>query len=190
MDTVLIVGLGNPGSQYSCTRHNVGFMTVDAIACDYDFPDFSRKGHALISSKRVNGNNIIILKPQTFMNLSGNGIAPVVSFLKVRKDNIIVFHDDMDVKLGSLKVKFAGGSGGHNGLKSIDSLISNNYWRVRIGIGRPTGDVVSYVLDKFIENECDVLDNVIRRISSNFDKLISDKNVFVQCVCNPQYRGE
>lgn len=190
MNTVLIVGLGNPGDQYACTRHNAGFMAVDAIVDECGFPAFSEKGNAVITSKKIDDANVIILKPQTFMNLSGKAVWPIVSFFKIPADHVIVMHDDMDIKLGGVKIKSGGSSGGHNGLKSIDSFISNNYWRVRIGIGRPElkTEVVDYVLNKFSKNELLAICATFDRISHNFKKLLIDKNNFIQAVSNNQFK--
>ena len=189
MNTILIVGLGNPGEQYQHTRHNVGFMTVDAIASENGFPEFAEKGNALITANRFGDNNVVLLKPQTFMNLSGKAVGPIVSFFKIPNDNIIVIHDDLDVKVGSIKVKQGGSAGGHNGLKSIDSFISNNYWRVRIGIGRPKlkNEVVDYVLNKLNKDELSVIGATFDRISHNLKKLLIDKNNFIQAVSNNQF---
>ncbi|MFL1705927.1 aminoacyl-tRNA hydrolase [Campylobacter sp. MOP7] len=153
---ILIVGLGNPGSQYEKTRHNIGFMLVDLLKTE-KFAD--------VSSSKFQGelfkfSNLLLLKPQTFMNLSGNSVKAVNDFYK--PERIIVIHDDLDLKLGTVKFKIGGSSGGHNGLKSIDSLIGSEYERVRIGIGRSDkASVTSHVLGAFIEDENECLQKVL-----------------------------
>lgn len=153
---ILIVGLGNPGSQYEKTRHNIGFMLIDLLKTD-KFTD--------VSSSKFQGqlfkfSNLLLLKPQTFMNLSGNSAKAVNDFYK--PERIIVIHDDLDLKLGTVKFKIGGSSGGHNGLKSIDSLIGSEYERVRIGIGRSDkASVTSHVLGAFSEDENECLQKVL-----------------------------
>src|SRR5574344_122438 len=145
----LIVGLGNFGSEYVYTRHNVGFMTADSIAQEFSFGICKSKFDGLIAEGNVAGEKCMLLKPQTFMNLSGNSVVKAANFYKILPENIIVIHDDMDLELGKIKAKVGGGAGGHNGLKSIDANIGNGYNRIRIGVGQPMGGsekVVSHVL--------------------------------------------
>lgn len=128
---ILIVGLGNPGDEYKNTRHNVGFMLIDELVSDgFDTVGGSSKFKGELYKK----GSLLLLKPQTFMNLSGNSVKAVKDFYK--PERIIVIHDDIDLKFGAMKFKFGGSSGGHNGIKSIDNLIGNEYERVRIGVGR------------------------------------------------------
>ena len=148
----LVVGLGNPGSEYENTRHNVGFMAVDFLAQKYGFSPFRNKFDALIAEGKIGKEKVFILKPQTYMNLSGNAVVKAAHFYKILPENIVVIHDDMDLQPGQLKVKTGGGAGGHNGLKSIDAAISPNYHRIRIGVGHPDGKgeaVVNHVLSSF-----------------------------------------
>ena len=128
---LLIVGLGNPGTRYGSTRHNVGFMAVDFLAG----ADATWKKEK--NSLTARGNNIIYAKPQTFMNLSGAAVQALMTFYKIPPQNLIVIHDDLDMEFGKVRTKTGGGAGGHNGIKSIDSAIGNNYQRIKIGIGRP-----------------------------------------------------
>lgn len=176
MDNILIVGLGNPGDQYTYTRHNAGFLVLDKFAEAHNFPDFIKKGNAMVSVSKIGNSSVILMKPQTYMNLSGDAVWPVVSFFKIPKYRVFVIHDDLDVKLGNVKLKFAGSSGGHNGIKSIDSKISSNYWRIRIGIGRPTGmiPVPDYVLQKFSNEEMCTFDKVSSDLILHIDKIIQD----------------
>ena len=134
---LLCVGLGNPGQQYLMTRHNIGFMAIDAIGCSYDFPSFKKKFQGEYSEHKINDTAVGLLKPQTFMNLSGASVQSAMAFYKLKSEQVIVIHDDLDLVPGQIKVKLGGGAGGHNGLKSIDQSIGNNYWRLRLGIGHP-----------------------------------------------------
>lgn len=149
----LIVGLGNPGAEYAGTRHNIGFMTADAIAAHYKFSPFRSKFEGLIAEGNIDGEKVLVLKPQTYMNLSGNSVVKAAVFYKILPENIIVIHDDMDLRIDQIKAKTGGGSGGHNGLKSIDAAITPNYHRIRIGIAHPGGgkgeEVVNHVLSRF-----------------------------------------
>ena len=173
----LIVGLGNPGAEYARTRHNVGFMAVDEIAQHFNFSPYKEKFSGLIAEGKIGGEKVFILKPQTYMNLSGNSVVKAAFFYKILPDNIIVIHDDIDLQSGQLKAKIGGGSGGHNGLKSIDSQITNNYNRIRIGVGYPKGakaEVVNHVLSKFSQEEMDLLSEDIDIIVNNIEILIKD----------------
>ena len=135
----LIVGLGNPGKEYENTRHNVGFMVADTIFKEYGFANFKDKFDGLIAEGKIEGEKVYLLKPHTFMNLSGNSVIKAANFYKILPENIIVIHDDMDLPIGKIKAKIGGGSGGHNGIKSIDAAITPNYNRIRIGIGHAIG---------------------------------------------------
>jgi PTH1 family peptidyl-tRNA hydrolase len=169
----MCVGLGNPGQQYAMTRHNVGFMAVDTFAKSYDFPDFKKKFQGELSERRLDGSSYILLKPLTYMNLSGSSVQAAMAFYKLKSDQVVVFHDDLDLVPGQIKVKFGGGAGGHNGLKSLDQLIGNNYWRVRIGIGHPgvRNMVTSYVLSPFLATDHDWLVELLQKLSKEFPNL-------------------
>jgi PTH1 family peptidyl-tRNA hydrolase len=168
----LVVGLGNPGAEYVATRHNVGFMAADEIHRRYNFSSFRSKFDGLIAEGQIEGEKVYLLKPQTYMNLSGNSVVKVANFYKILPQNIIVIHDDMDLPTDKIKAKLGGGAGGHNGLKSIDACISANYNRIRIGVGHPqnkTGEnVINHVLSGFskadkvnIENDIDIVTDII-----------------------------
>ena len=155
---MLIVGLGNPGSEYEQTRHNIGFMVIDALV--------KRQNAQKLSSSSFDGElfkskNHFLLKPLTFMNLSGNSIVKVKNFYKI--EDVVVIHDDLDLPFGTLRFKYAGGHGGHNGLRSTDEKISKEYSRVRMGIGKPEhkGEVASYVLGNFSKDEMPYLEEWI-----------------------------
>jgi len=146
---MLIVGLGNPGSEYKNTRHNIGFMVIDALIKRQD----AQKLSASFDGELYKFKNHFLLKPLTFMNLSGNAIVKVKNFYKM--DAVVVIHDDLDLPFGTLRFKYGGGHGGHNGLKSADEKISKEYTRVRMGIGKPEHreEVTSYVLGSFTAQE-------------------------------------
>lgn len=151
-EVYLIVGLGNPGPRYERTRHNIGFMTVERLAQKHGL-SFSKIEHrAQVASGTILGRRVILAKPQTFMNLSGDSIAPLARFYKIEPDHIIVVHDDLDLPLGTLRLRKSGSSGGQNGLKHIlQRMGTQDIPRVRIGVGRPPGrmDPVDYVMTPF-----------------------------------------
>ncbi|MCU7611219.1 aminoacyl-tRNA hydrolase [Anaplasma capra] len=172
---LLLVGLGNPGKQYEHTRHNVGFVVADAVARDFNFPEFSSKYDALVSVGDAGPHRVMIMKPMTFMNGSGVAILKAVSMHKIPPEHITVFHDDADLCLGDVRVKQGGGNAGHNGLRSIDAAIGCEYWRVRLGVGRPDiGGLSSYVLSDF--EDFDAVKQVAHKISANLTNLL-DGNI-------------
>ena len=152
----LIAGLGNIGKEYENTRHNVGFMLIDLILKDGGYSDVSS---AKFQGELYKNGSLLLLKPSTYMNSSGKSLKAVNDFYK--PNHIIVIHDDLDIAFGAMKFKNGGSSGGHNGVKSIDSLIGNNYDRVRIGIGRSDRSVIDYVLSKFDSSELEKLDGIL-----------------------------
>ncbi len=171
----LVVGLGNPGKEYEKTRHNVGFMVADEIAAQYSFASFKEKFDGLIAEGKIEGEKIYLLKPHTYMNLSGNAVVKAAHFYKILPQNIIVIHDDMDLSVGKIKVKLGGGAGGHNGLKSIDAAISSNYNRIRIGVGHPnkSGEaVVNHVLSCFSKDDKEKVDENIALVVKTIGILI------------------
>jgi PTH1 family peptidyl-tRNA hydrolase len=147
----VLVGLGNPGNQYAMNRHNVGFMAIDVIAESFRFSPFKQKFSALLCEGTLGKNRVVLCKPQTFMNCSGQAVAQLLQFYKIPATSVYVIHDDLALEPGRVKLKLAGGAGGHNGLRSLDQHIGQNYWRVRVGIGHPgVKDMVSdYVLSNF-----------------------------------------
>ena len=153
----LIVGLGNPGREYMDTRHNVGFMALDALSKEYGllFQTKSRFNSQLALGEN-NSESVVLCKPETYMNLSGEAVQSICSYYKIPLDKIIVIHDDIDLKFGKIAYKIGGGAGGHNGLKSIDKHIGANYHRIRMGIGRPEDkayEISDFVLGKFSQEE-------------------------------------
>jgi PTH1 family peptidyl-tRNA hydrolase len=133
----LLVGLGNPGPRYARNRHNIGFMAAEAIARRHRFPGFRSRFKGALAEALVGDERVLLLKPQTFMNASGESVGEAARFFKLLPSDIIVIHDEIDLRPGKLRVKRGGGSAGHNGLRSIDSLLGPDYWRVRIGVGHP-----------------------------------------------------
>ena len=170
----LIVGLGNPGTQYALNRHNVGFMIIDTLAHIYSYPTFKRYNQSLIAEGVIGGQRALVLKPLTYMNISGQAVGDVVRFYKIPLDDIIIIHDDIDLSFGDMRVKKGGGHGGHNGLKSIDTAIGKEYWRLRIGVGHPGHkDAVSpYVLSNFSKQELDELVITMRIVVDEMSLLL------------------
>ena len=161
----LVVGLGNPGAEYAATRHNVGFMAADEIHRRYNFAPFRAKFDGLIAEGVIDGEKVYLLKPQTYMNSSGNSVVKAAHFYKILPQNIVIIHDDMDLPCDKIKAKLGGGSGGHNGIKSIDAAITPNYNRVRIGVGHPQNhagdDIINYVLSGFSKTDKENVDTNI-----------------------------
>jgi peptidyl-tRNA hydrolase, PTH1 family len=151
----LFVGLGNPGPKHVGQRHNIGFMAVDEIARRHGFGPFRARFRGLISEGSIAGQPVRLLKPMTFMNESGRSVGETLRFFKLRTAHVYAFYDDLDLKPGKCRVKIGGGAGGHNGLRSLDSHISKEYWRVRLGIGHPghKDRVYAYVLQDFAKAE-------------------------------------
>lgn len=173
----LVVGLGNPGKEYANTRHNAGFMAADEISRRFSFSTFREKFDGLVAEGNIGGEKVLLLKPQTYMNLSGNSVVKAAFFYKILPQNVIVIHDDMDLKLGQIKAKCGGSSGGHNGIKSIDSQISPNYNRIRIGVGHPEhqqNQVIDYVLSSFGREEKEILNQSIDTVADLIDILIKN----------------
>ena len=157
----LIVGLGNPEADYSKTRHNMGFNTVNKIAEKYGIEINKKKFDGLIGEGLIDGEKVILLKPQTYMNLSGKSIIQVVNFYKIPLENICVIYDDMDIEKGSIKIRKKGSAGSHNGMKSVvEELGTTDFARIRIGIGEPEfeDDTINYVIGAIPEEEVKILD--------------------------------
>ena len=161
----LIIGLGNPGRKYARNRHNIGFMALDRLARRHGLAFTRQKGKAKITNGAIGGQRVILAKPQTYMNLSGQSVAALAKFFKIPAEQIMVIHDDLDLAPASLRLRPGGSSGGHRGLKSIiENLGSQDFARTRIGIGRPThGDPVDYVLKNFTADEWIDMDRTLDR---------------------------
>ncbi len=180
----LLVGLGNPGSKYQHNRHNIGFMAVDAIHRHFSFSPWKKKFQGEVSEGSVTGidDKVILLKPQSYMNLSGGSVQAAAQFYKIPLNNIFVFHDELDVAPGKVKIKQGGGAGGHNGIKSIDEHMGQDYWRVRLGIGHPDpqahdkSEIVSnYVLSDFAKAEHAWRNSLIEKCAAHLPLLLNGK---------------
>ena len=171
----LLVGLGNPGSEYAATRHNMGFMAVDAIVRRFSFGDWKKSCKGLVSKGEIAGEKVVILKPETYMNLSGESVLAAISFYKIKPEEVIVFHDDLALPVGKVKVKVGGSAGGHNGIKNIDSHIGPDYMRVRIGVDQDHAiDTIDYVLGKPTSDEKEILTKTIQKIADNVELLLDN----------------
>ena len=162
----LFVGLGNPGGKYAKNRHNIGFMALNQIASDHGFSNWRSKFQGVISEGGLGSEKVLLLKPETFMNLSGQSVGEAARFHKIPPKDIYVFHDELDLAPSKLKVKFGGGHAGHNGLRSLHQHIGADYHRVRLGIGHPghKDAVPRYVLHDFAKSDQDWLDDLLRGI--------------------------
>lgn len=171
----LVAGLGNPGSKYAHNRHNIGFLAADRLADSFRAGPWSKKFQGEVCEARLKDDRLFLLKPHTFMNLSGESVAAAARFYKIAPENVIVFYDELDLPIGKLRVKQGGGHGGHNGLKSIDAHLGNDYWRVRIGIGRPEHKdaVTHYVLGDFSKTEWEIQDKMLGVIASHTPMLFT-----------------
>ena len=174
----LFVGLGNPGSKYARNRHNIGFMALERIAEDHGFGPWKSKFQAEIAEGRLGGQKVLLVKPQTFMNRSGQSVGEAMRFYKLDSTDVTVFHDELDLAPGKVRVKAGGGHAGHNGLRSIHDHISPAYDRVRLGIGHPgRKEMVSpYVLSDFAKADADWLDDVLRGVSDGATYLADDES--------------
>lgn len=174
----LLIGLGNKGEKYKKTRHNFGFLTIDQLVEDYGLKLVGEKFSSLVYQGTIDGKKIIALKPQTFMNNSGIAAQAAMTFYKIKLENIIVFHDEVDLDLGRVKVKTGGSSAGHNGLKSLDEKIGKDYMRVRLGVSRPANkefEVADYVLSKFSKEELEHVEKINKKISDLIIDLLDKK---------------
>lgn len=178
----LFVGLGNPGAKYAGNRHNIGFMTVDRIAADHGFGPWRRAFHGLVCEGRLGAEKVVLLKPETFMNLSGQSVQGAVAFYKLALNEVVVFHDELDLAPGKLRVKQGGGHAGHNGLRSIHGHLGEAYGRVRLGIGHPghKDAVAGYVLNDFAKVDAEWLDDLMRGISDGAAALAAGELVKFQ----------
>lgn len=169
----LLVGLGNPGAQYEGNRHNIGFMALDAIARAHGITQFRSKHGGLLAEGSIGGEKVILLKPQTFMNRSGDSVQQVAQFYKIAPSDVIVLYDELDLAAGKVRVKVGGGNGGHNGLRSIDPQIGLDYKRVRLGIGHPGKQFVTHhVLGDFAKADREWVEPLLDAVGKHADMLI------------------
>ncbi len=165
----LFVGLGNPERKHAFNRHNVGFMAVDAIAAAHGFADWRKRFEGLIAEGKLGHEQVLLLKPQTFMNASGRAVGEAMRFYKLKPGDVVVFHDELDLAPGKIRVKTGGGLAGHNGLRSMTSHIGSNFTRVRIGIGHPgrSDRVKGYVLHNFAKADSAWLEPLLGTIATD-----------------------
>ena len=174
----VVIGLGNPGKKYEKTRHNIGFIAVDNLRKKMNISDEREKFQALVSEKNIDGEKVIFLKPQTFMNLSGNSVIEIVNFYKLDpKKDIIVIYDDMDLSFGDIRIREKGSSGGHNGIKSIISHIGEEFIRIKCGIGAKEKDAVEHVLGEFNQTEQKDLDEILEKINNCVIEMLNVQNL-------------
>lgn len=171
----LFVGLGNPGAGHAGQRHNIGFMAVDRIAADHGFGPWKRAFQGRASEAVLAGAKVVLLKPDTFMNLSGQSVAEAVRFYKLDLADLTVFHDELDLAPGKIRLKEGGGHAGHNGLRSIHGHLGEGYHRVRLGIGHPghKDAVAGYVLHEFAKADAGWLEDLLAGISDGFPQLVA-----------------
>lgn len=171
----LIVGLGNPGDQYVNTRHNAGFWFVDQLAQRFGVTyRVEKKFHGVVSSFRFQDREVRLLKPATFMNNSGRAVAAISQFYKIKPEAILVAHDELDFPAGKIRLKFAGGHGGHNGLRDLSALKTSDYWRLRIGIGRPEqkSQVLDYVLKAPSKSDAQLIAEALDQAELQLERLL------------------
>lgn len=168
----LVVGLGNPGDKYDGTRHNIGFETIDYISRKYNIDVTRVKFKGVIGEGFIGGEKVILLKPTTYMNLSGESVREAMSFYKLTEEDIVIIYDDISLEVGKIRIREKGSAGGHNGIKSIISNINTDVFpRIKIGVGQPTGDLVSHVLGRFSKEEAEDLKEVVE-VSSKAVEII------------------
>ncbi|WP_454052564.1 aminoacyl-tRNA hydrolase [Clostridium sp. Marseille-Q7071] len=171
----LIVGLGNPGDKYDKTRHNVGFDIIDLFAQKYNISINRIKFKGIYGETTINGEKVIVLKPQTFMNLSGESVREVCDFYKIPNNNIIVVYDDISLDIGTVRIRQKGSAGGHNGIKNIISHLSTEAFpRIKIGVGQPKYDLVDHVLGKFSKEERELLEKTFEPSVQAIETIITN----------------
>lgn len=172
----IIVGLGNPGRKYENTRHNLGFITIDRLASKHDIKVDKIKFKALVGDGRIAGQKVLLVKPQTYMNLSGESVREVANFYKVEPDEIIVIYDDLDLPLGNLRIRKSGSAGTHNGMKSVVyQLKSDQFPRVRIGIGQNGDkDIIDFVIGGFRKEEVPILEDAVDKAVMAIESMIGE----------------
>lgn len=178
----LFVGLGNPGAQYRANRHNIGFMALDALASFYQFPPFRARWRGEVSEGRIGDERVLLLKPMTFMNESGTSVGDALRHSNLTLSDVTVFHDELDLAPGKVRVKLGGGNAGHNGLRSISALVGNDYRRVRLGIGHP-GDkalVYPYVLGNFFADEGPWVRDTLAAVAAEAELLLQGADASFQ----------
>ena len=182
MHSLLLVGLGNPGKEYENTRHNAGLDFVRMLCDKYEISlEKEKLVNGYYAKLNINDCSVILYIPDSFMNESGLAVSKAKKFFQVENHDILIVHDDLDLELGKVKIKLGGGNGGHNGLSSIDEMIGNDYYRIRVGIDHPGMKhlVSNYVLNKFNEDEINKIENQLDNITKNFEILLNDTSLFL-----------
>lgn len=171
----VICGLGNPGQEYEGTRHNIGFMAMDLISKKYGIDIRKEKFDSIIGTGRIGKEKVILVKPQTYMNLSGKAVYQVMDYFDVDSENLIVIYDDFDIPLGNIRIRKAGSAGTHNGMRSIVSSLQNrDFPRVRVGIGDDKGDLVKFVLGKLGGTEKEKINATLEKVAEAVETMISE----------------
>lgn len=174
----LIVGLGNPGKQYETTKHNIGFLTLDALAANLGLSFNKTKFKSIYAEGNIGTEKVILVKPQTFMNLSGESVRPWMDYFDLTEEDVVIIYDDMDLPVGKIRLRQQGGHGGHNGVKSlIQHMGTQNFNRIRVGVGRPfpSQDVISHVLSPFSKDTVDDMKNSIHESVDAIKYWVNDK---------------
>ena len=177
----LIVGLGNPGEKYQYTRHNIGYMAIENIISAQQDYKIKKKFNSVIYETMLDKNRIILVKPETYMNNSGDAVYQIANFYKIDSKNIFILHDELDIPFGKIRIKSGGGNAGHNGLKSISNKINNNYIRVRLGIGHPGNKerVNSHVMGNFTGSEKEKLNQILNYLTNSMNEILNKKESFI-----------
>ena len=174
----IIVGLGNPGAKYETTRHNMGFIAIDYLSREYNIPVNRLGFKSLYGQGNIAGEKVILVKPQTFMNLSGQTVKEIVDFYKLTNDKVIVIYDEISIPLGKIRIRPSGSAGGHNGMKNIIYLLQDDKFpRIRIGIGMPENshiDIADYVLGKLSDDEIKILKDSVKNAASGVELIIKE----------------
>jgi len=177
VDRLGIIGLGNPGKEYENTRHNVGFMVVDYLYDYFSFNKWEKIGLNFVSEGFIESSKIYLVKPQTYMNLSGKGVKNFLDNYNLEPQEILIVQDDLDLNLGSIRIRFNGKDGGHNGIKSIiQEIQTSNFYRLRIGIGKPIdkAETINYVLGEFTEEEWKILSKVLNKMPEIINTILKE----------------
>lgn len=171
----LIVGLGNPGREYENTRHNIGFAAIDIIAEKYNIDVNRTKFKGEYGEGFINGNKVILLKPYTFMNLSGESVREAIDFYKLTEEEVLIIYDDISLEVGRLRIREKGSAGGHNGIKNIINHMGTDvFTRIKIGVGAPKGDLVNHVLGKFSKEEVNILKQTLDVVAKATEDIIAN----------------
>ena len=171
----LIVGLGNPGKEYEKTRHNIGFEVIDYLSNKYNIEINRKKFKGVYGEGFIANEKVILLKPETYMNLSGESVREVINFYKISSEEVIIIYDDISLEVGKLRIREKGSAGGHNGIKSIIANLSSEVFpRIKVGVGQPKGNLISHVLGKISKEESGILEEVVEASSKAVEIIIKD----------------